>query len=607
MPKVKLLTKETAELIAAGEVIERPASIVKELIENAVDSGADSISVEIKQGGVSYIRITDNGCGIPHSDVPTAFLRHATSKISDKHDLDRIQTLGFRGEALASVCAVARVELLTKTSDEELGTHYIIEGSEEVLYERCGCPDGTTIIVRALFYNVPARLKFLKKDVSEGNAIADITGKIAVSHPEISFRFTRDNKRDFFTAGDSELYSAVYAVFGKQLAASMLPVDYELNGVKIEGFTIKPMFGRHNRAHQIFFLNGRYVKAYAFTGALEEAYKNYIASGKFPACVLRITMPPHLFDVNVHPAKVEVRFADEYVIRDSLFFAVKNALLLDSAPAEIKLPETERFVPDYKIPTSFEPAPEYNQIKINTINDNPYQAPSAQKNINNETNAPPPQPSAPHSQLSALSPQPPTFNSPLSTLHSIIGEAFGNYIIAQADDGIIIADKHAAHERIIFERLKSGEQTLECQLLFSPAKVELSEEEITVLNEKSALLEKLGFSFTVSQVEGSKTNTIFINGIPSILDGFDAGALFEETIRNVCESRQNPMPAILDGLYHMVSCKSAVKAGDSTGLLEMEHIIKALLENEHIRYCPHGRPIMFKLTKRELEKHFKRS
>ncbi|MDE5859935.1 MAG: DNA mismatch repair endonuclease MutL, partial [Oscillospiraceae bacterium] len=362
MPRVQVLSKETAELIAAGEVIERPSSIVKELVENSIDSGASSITVEIKQGGISYLRVTDNGCGIEYEDVHTAFLRHATSKIHDKDDLNSIMTLGFRGEALASICAIAKVDVLTKTADDEYGTHYAIEGSEEKEYERTGCPDGTTIIIRDIFYNVPARLKFLKKDVAEGNAISSIVDKIALSHPEIAFKFIRDNKQEFITSGDGELYSSMYAIMGRQFAASMLPVDYELNGIKIDGFTVKPIFGRPNRTMQHFFINGRYVKSLTCTRSLEHAYMNSIMEGKFPSCVLRLTIPPSVLDVNVHPAKIEVRFTDDRIIADSIYFAVKNAVLLDSAPAEISIKQP---VPDYtKPPAGYKEQPVYTQTQL---------------------------------------------------------------------------------------------------------------------------------------------------------------------------------------------------------------------------------------------------
>ena len=326
MGRINLLQKETSELIAAGEVIERPSSVIKELIENSIDSGADNITVEIKNGGISYIRITDNGCGMEQEDVPMAFLRHATSKISSKEDLNSINTLGFRGEALASICAVARVEVLTKVAGSMYGTHYIIEGSEEKLNEQTGCPDGTTIIIRDIFFNVPARLKFLKKDVAEGNAISDITSKIAVSHPEIAFKFIRNNNQDFITPGDGDLYSSIYSVMGKDFAESLIPVKYKLNGVKIKGFTVKPLKGRPKRNFQYFFVNGRYVKSYTCSYALEEAYQNCIMEGKFTACVLLMEVSPVMLDVNVHPAKIEVRFNDDRLIHDSIYFSVKTAI-----------------------------------------------------------------------------------------------------------------------------------------------------------------------------------------------------------------------------------------------------------------------------------------
>ena len=318
MPKVKKLDKKIYELIAAGEVIERPASIIKELIENSIDSGASSITVEIKRGGITYMRITDNGCGIDPEDAATAFLRHATSKISTEDDLNDIRTLGFRGEALASVAAVSKVEMLTKTRGSDLGTHYIIEGTEEKLTESCGCPDGTTMIVRDIFYNVPARLKFLKKDVSEGNDVAKIVEKIAVSNPGISVKFIRDNRQVLFTPGDNNLYSAIYSVFGKQFAASLIPVDYSMNGIKITGFTVKPLFGPKTRRMQNFFVNGRYVQSVTCMLALEEAYKNSIMEGKFPACVLMMEISPAMLDVNVHPQKTEVRFTAERAVYEAV-------------------------------------------------------------------------------------------------------------------------------------------------------------------------------------------------------------------------------------------------------------------------------------------------
>ena len=636
MARVQVLSKETAELIAAGEVIERPSSIVKELVENSIDSGASSITVEIKQGGISYLRVTDNGCGIEHEDVPTAFLRHATSKIQDKDDLNSILTLGFRGEALASICAVARVDMLTKTAGEEYGTHYSIEGSEETEYERTGCPNGTTIIIRDIFYNVPARLKFLKKDVAEGNAIAAIVDKIALSHPEIAFKFIRDNRQEFITPGDGDLYSSMYSVMGRQFAASMIPVEYELNGIKIDGYTVKPLFGRPNRTMQHFFINGRYVKSMTCTHALEHAYMNSIMEGKFPSCVLRLQIPPSVLDVNVHPAKIEVRFTDDRIISDSIYFAVKNAVLLDSAPEEITIKHT---VPDYTKPPagySTEQQPEYVQTKLplnETVSETkpayrevmPVQSAVKTEHIpvmpetEDIVNIPYNVQSDGEPDIEQLEPagdmtfkyisessfekkvsEPPK-EPPKEVYFRVIGEAFKNYIIAEVEGDIIFVDKHAAHERILFEKLKSGNQKLVCQLLLRPAEALLDHEEFSALIQNKELVRELGFEFEISGQSG-----VSVTGVPTILDGCSPEDLIIELARNISENKANPMPEILDDMYHTFACKAAIKANDITSLRELSEIVRTILTDERIRYCPHGRPVMFKLSKRELEKQFKR-
>ena len=326
MAKINVLPKHIAELIAAGEVVERPASVVKELMENSIDAGATTITLEIRNGGVRYIRITDNGCGIDHDDVPKAFLSHATSKIKDENDLNSIFTLGFRGEALASIAAVSKTEILTKTAEAALGTSYAVEGGVQTRYDEAGCPNGTTIVVRDLFYNTPARMKFLKKDVSEANAVADIVDKIALSHPEVSVRFIREGKQALITPGDGKLLSTIYSVFGRTFAESLLEVDYKLDGVEVKGFVCKPMSSRPSRAMQYFFLGGRFIKSRACVGAMENAYKNSIMVGKFPSCVLNINVRPDTVDVNVHPAKTEVRFSDERRVSSAVYFAVKSAL-----------------------------------------------------------------------------------------------------------------------------------------------------------------------------------------------------------------------------------------------------------------------------------------
>lgn len=727
MPRVKVLDKELSELIAAGEVIERPSSIIKELLENSIDSGATAITAEIKQGGISYIRVTDNGCGISYSDVPTAFLRHATSKLSAREDLNRIHTLGFRGEALASISAVARCEIMTKPKEEDFGTRYRIEGTEEKLYEKTGCPDGTTIVIRDIFYNVPARLKFLKKDKYEGNAIASIIGKIAVSHPGISFTFIRDNRRELFTPGDGSLYSTVYSSLGREFAASMIPVDYSLGGIKVNGFTVKPLFGRRNRAMQHFFVNGRYVKSFTCMGALEEAYRNNLMEGKFPACVLFMEIPPMLVDVNVHPAKIEVRFSDDKLVYDAIFFAVKNAILCDGAAAEMKLPEHKKTEADYAlspfqnpaaaVQTSFDDTSvsrfsgsvkavraadnaanersvfpgsvrrdasgslddiigdlrqafpgDMGNIPPAPVQDIPYKADNIPGEPRGErpgskavtphdrTEISPVQTRPPqrHDTPETLSPRPDIpedisehlqqgdddsgifglasadfaaaqkrefkyinaapedsgqrENIPRETVSPaeteyfrFLGEVFKNYIIAETGDGILIVDKHAAHERIRFERLRTGRENLTAQMLLAPVKLRLDYSEYDALMKNLRVCADCGFD-----IEPLAAPEVLIKGIPSMLDKRDAEEIVTELAVNFAAHRHDPLPEILDDMYHTMACRGAIKANDITSPDELTDLLRQVLSDERIRYCPHGRPVMFKLTKREIEKQFKR-
>lgn len=714
MPKVHLLDKELAELIAAGEVIERPSSVIKELVENSIDSGASAITVEIKQGGISYIRITDNGCGMSYEDVPTAFLRHATSKIGSRDDLMRIMTLGFRGEALASICAVAKCEVMTKPKEDEYGVHYVIEGTEEKVYEKAGCPDGTTIMIRDIFYNVPARLKFLKQDKYEGNAIAAIVSKIAVSHPEISFRFIRNNRQELFTPGDSRLYSAIYSVMGKEFAASLIPVDYSVGGISVSGYTVKPLWGKKNRTMQHFFINGRYVKSLTCMSALEEAYRNSLMEGKFPACVLFMNVNPASVDVNVHPAKTEVRFSDDKVIYDALYFAVKNALLADEKPAEIKIPQRQKTEADYAMPM-FTDMPKAEQTVISDTSKSRYAGvvkPAAQieqdktayreqlkrvqqgdahhhairveeipkefipanrekrdnrsdedvlaqavaaaesawqkgesepKKMNEacEINSEPEESceqsdvsehlqgmygdAAENGSIDKLEPAPKqefkfinesvlTKNEPKQTeiqqtepeekkeiYFRLIGEAFKNYVIAETEDGLLIVDKHAAHERINFERLRTGRENLTAQLLLCPEKLRLDYEEYDAVVKNLKVCTDCGF-----EIEPLEAPEVMIKGIPSMLDKNNACDIVTELAQNFARHRHDPLPEILDDMYHTMACRSAIKANDLNSLEELKGLVEQILADERIRYCPHGRPVMFRLTKRELEKQFRR-
>ena len=571
MPPINVLSKEISELIAAGEVIERPSSVIKELVENSIDSGATHITVEIKNGGTTYMRVTDDGCGMSFGDVPKAFLRHATSKISAKEDLDNILTLGFRGEALASVAAVARVEIMTKQREELFGTMYTIEGSVEKSHEESGCPDGTTVIIRDLFFNVPARRKFMKKDVTEGNAVSTILQKITMSHPDIAFRFIRDNRTEFNSSGDGELFSAVYAVYGRDFARDLMPVDYEYEGVKVGGYVIKPLYSKNNRAFQNFFVNGRYVRSRLCSAALENAYTNMIMTGKFPACVLLIDLAPSAMDVNIHPTKAEVRFTNEKSVSDAIYFAVKNAMMKDGLIYEFELkphadwtkaaPEQEEmkqqeflFTPVDKIeeterklaetPASVHTVPEpvaekppvTADIAASPVYDIPgpvqtaapvYEKPAdaapVAETVPEEVTAPehvkeelpePEKEEAPETavegfsyitqQSFAAAPQKPAEPEPAAESVwtekpkiRVIGEAFGLYVIAEVgDDTMIMIDKHAAHERIIFERLKSRNCKQYSQQLLTGVRVLLTGDEFSALETNQELLADLGSPLT---------------------------------------------------------------------------------------------------------------
>jgi DNA mismatch repair protein MutL len=606
--RINILPRETAELIAAGEVIERPASIAKELIENAVDAGASKITVEIKGGGISYLRVTDNGCGITSEDVPKAFLRHATSKISSKSDLDAIFTLGFRGEALASICAVSDVEVFTKTKTEQFGTHLTAVAGEPPITEKSGCPDGTTVIIRDVFKNVPARLKFLKKNVSEANAVAEIVRKTALSHPEICFSFIKEGENELITSG-SGLYAAIYAVFGKQFAASLIPADYEYSGVKITGYVVSPLFGRANRAYENFFINGRYVKSFVMLQALEEAYKNSIMTGKFPASVLHITLPPEKIDVNAHPTKLEVKFSDDKLIYDSIYFAVKNALYLAEKPAELSIgekpqrnlqfqtPQTLQTPQMFQSPQTLQSAQKADQVRFD------YKLPTPEINKpQSEVILPQSEPSAFKylSENAFVRNTPEPILQPEETPLKIVGEAFATYILAERGEELFIIDKHAAHERILYENIKNGDEKLSCQYLMNYAVVEAEGEVLTIAQTEKEIISKMGFDYTT---EGREIRLL---GIPSILSDEDGKAVFSELLDGIKNGLNNPLPEILDDIYHSIACKAAIKANDRTGIPEMRVLTERVLSDQNIRYCPHGRPVIFTVKERELERNFKR-
>lgn len=660
MAEITVLSKDISELIAAGEVIERPASVVKELLENSIDAGASHITVEIKNGGTTYIRITDDGCGIAPDQVPTAFLRHATSKINSKEDLDNILTLGFRGEALASISAVSRVELLTKQKADEYGTSYIIEGGAEVSYEQSGCPDGTTIIIRDIFFNVPVRRKFMKRDSAESNAVNSIMQKIILSHPEIAFKLIRDNKTELSSAGDGELYSAVYAVYGRDFSHDMIPVNYSENGISVKGYVVKPLYSKSNRSFQNFFINGRYVKSVTCSASLEEAYQNLVMTGKYPACVLMIDLPPVTVDVNVHPAKAEVRFSDEKVVFGAVYFAVKNALMESGLIYEFQFKNDISRHTDYKakpfVLEKFEqhkigPAEEKKNSPFVPVSGSDYAAVNEEKSSVYKVNE---NKSEKTLRLSSSKAQygnggRKIFTDPsvvaecdddgdvnntsekdlegFSYINSgalkknqfnqsedehktdkpviddikVIGEFFKNYIAAEAGDNIILIDKHAAHERIIFEKLRLQNNEVHSQLMISGAEILLSEAEYNAMNENSDILMGMGFD-----IDFSHEPFVRATAIPIILQNLNMDEVIPEIAENFLLNKRNPQTHRLDDMLHELACKAAIKANDKNDIRELQRLAEMVYYNENIRHCPHGRPVMFTLTKRELEKQFKR-
>lgn len=657
MPRINVLPKHLAELIAAGEVVERPASIVKEIMENAIDAGADKITLEIQRGGITYIRITDNGCGISRDDVRKAFVSHATSKIATEDDLNSILTLGFRGEALASIAAVSRVEMMTRAKGDETGTRYVIEGGEELIIDDAGCPEGTTLIVRDIFYNTPARMKFLKKDVTEANAVAGVVDRIALSHPEVSIRFIRDGKDALFTSGDGKLESAVHSVLGKDFARTLIPAEYELEGIKVSGFISKPFNARPNRTMQFFFLNNRFIKTRTGLVALEEAYKNQIMAGKFPACVLNIQANAQSVDVNVHPAKTEVRFANEKLIFNAVYYCAKSALDKGDSRVQANIqPKTQQFVQ-----RQFMPQPvSGKQIKIyeqqlekvskddfwqKTTADEYRQQPpkkeippqlivrddSVFKVEKDEPDLIPEQPKKAfqievreevinlvpeEKKTEPVLPEPNVVEStqvvtfevteekeeiPEAEPYRVIGEAFKTYILVEQGQKLLLIDKHAAHERMLFEKFRAAQDSIETQMLLVPVTVTLSKEEYSAVLENLDLLAKAGYG-----IEDFGNGMVILNECPTAVADGDLSSVVMELAGYLADNRKELIPEKLDWIYHSTACRAAIKAGDKTSAYELNIFVERLLNNPDIRYCPHGRPVLIELTKHDIEKNFGR-
>ena len=633
MPQINILPKEVYQLIAAGEVVERPSSVVKEMIENSIDAGAKNITVEIKNGGSTYIRITDDGCGIARSEVKKVFISHATSKIKVSDDLDKIGTLGFRGEAMASISAVAKVQLLTRTPDEEIGTRYEIAGGQELDFSDAGCPVGTTIVVADIFFNTPARMKFLKKDVTEANAVAGVVERIAVSHPEISFRFIRDGKQTLITSGNGDLKSTIYSVFGREFANSLIPVDYEINNMRVSGFVTKPSMSRKSRGMQFFFINSRLVKSQTAMAALEQAYRNSIMVGKFPGCVLNIECNSSFVDVNVHPAKIEVRFANEKPVFELVYYGVKNAIEMLDTPKEAHFSaprptqttvngKIDFFKPKEEVPTQMQFKQESNPDNFwrvaspNVVRDKSPKSEEAQNYVEESTTTAKldlskfTKPDTLNEQQANNEPETQEQTKPLSKQEKaesvevpdfrLVGEIFKTYIIIEMDGDCYMIDKHAAHERMNFEALKASTEIVS-QVLLSPVAVRLSREEYNAVLSNLDLYLKCGFA-----VEDFGNSTVLVRECPSILDGEDVSGLVEETASKLLDGKTDITPEQMDWIFHSTSCRAAVKAGDKTSPYEMELFVKKLLANPNIRYCPHGRPVMIKLSKYDIEKQFGR-
>lgn len=702
MGVINVLDKHIAELIAAGEVVERPSSVIKELVENSIDAGAKNITVEIKNGGTTFMRVADDGCGIYRDDIKKAFLRHATSKVKTANDLDMISTLGFRGEALASISAVSRLQVITKNENEEIGSCYEIEGGDEISLEEAGCPTGTTFVIRDLFYNIPARSKFLKKDVAEGNAVSALMDKIVLSHPEVAFTFIRDGKQVLRTFGDGKLLSAIYSVFGKDFAKGLIPVDYTLDSVTVKGYISKPINSRPNRNMQNFFINGRFVKTRTGMAALEEAYKGSIMVGKFPSAVLQLTVPYEIIDVNVHPAKIEVRFINERPVFDAIYHAVKTALQqgderkqihfkentafneikkvnpfnnaqavfakAENTPAEKPIKPIERIEPVLKNsePKPYSPFDELDlkdekpkSVSIDNLkmsdSSNPFdiyskQAIKRNSELENKKaefskqklekaeqlilKATQQEESLPKQEITVDDLTAESTETPIETEVSkeevkplkgisenktdnndaltelpkeqtklrFLGEAFNTYIIVEKNDNeVLIIDKHAAHERIIYEKLKADSGSANVQYLLTPITVTLDKIDYDAAVSNLDMFAKCSFD-----VEDFGNGTLLVRSAPQYLAATEIADCITEMSGYIASGKKDIYTEKMDWFYHNVSCRSAIKAGNKSTVQELMDIAWTLEKNPQIKYCPHGRPICIVMTKYEIEKQFGR-
>ena len=646
MPKIIQLSPHIANLIAAGEVVERPASVVKELLENAVDAGASKITVEIRDGGMTFLRVTDNGCGMSAEDARTAFLRHATSKLRSAEDLAAIGTMGFRGEALAAIASVSRIQLLTKTPGSLSGTSLHLEAGVITEEGEAGCPDGTTILIRDLFFNTPARMKFMKSDTVEGSRVTDAVQLQALAHPEVAIQFLRDGKTVLSTPGTGGLQAAVYCVYGRE-CAQMVEVSSRWENYTLTGFVSKPTDARPSRSLQTFFVNNRPVKSKLLISALEEAYRNQIMVGKFPACVLHLTLPPAAVDVNVHPAKTEVKFLSEKAVFDCVHYGVLGALNQKPDRPQVRFSQPSQAEPEKPTVPAYQPKPTREAPAAPPKKDNFFRtmtpeefktfsaaiqdapqpkkeaAAAAAAKIERPANMPlrqfvmlpqmqqdtPPAPSAPK-PVEAPKPEPTQPEEPEQTALDLpeapdwrmVGELYRTYILVEQGENAFLIDKHAAHERILFEKLKANQEAITAQSLLSPISVRMNPAAMGELLANQDMLDELGF-----QVEEFGESTLLLRQIPMDLSPEDAGDTLEALGADLLSGRREHKDTVRDELLHTVACKAAIKAGWHSDEAELLAVAKAVMEREDLKYCPHGRPICVTLSKKQLEKQFKRA
>lgn len=668
MSVINILSPHVADMIAAGEVVERPASVIKELIENSFDAGSKNITVEIRGGGATYIRVTDDGCGMTPEDAGIAFLRHATSKLKDENGLNSIATMGFRGEALAAISAVSKVELTTRRAGSQTGTRVTLEAGDIQDMMTCGCPEGTTMLIRDIFFNTPARLKFLKSDRSEAAACQAAALRCALAHPEVSVRFMRDGREEFFSPGDGNEAACIYSLLGRELASSLLAFSGESTGIKARGFISAPAAARGNRSQQYFFCNGRFIKSQLLQAAVEQAYKNTLLSGRFPACVVYIELPFGLVDVNVHPAKTEVKFSSEKAVYDAVYYSVLAAIEESRTPVQVNLgavsakPEAKpdfyrsmtaaefrsssysvsgssgstsakALSPESRIPAVVSGQPEVKPASQVSGGISPSGAaqklPSSRTFESSKSLYEPFRPQEYNEQLvlplssdTAAGTKPtapdhtptqdtvPDADNVENTVQNVencppepckfIGEALNTYIIAERSGEMILIDKHAAHERMIFDRLRKSNAEISSQTLLTPVTVTPSSADADMLESNMRLLSELGF-----EIEPFGITDYVVRSIPSDMDIGQTASAIEEICEKLRSGKTLSPSDVRDEILHTVACKAAIKAGWNTHPDELIRIVEAVSSGE-VRYCPHGRPVAVTLTRHELDKLFKR-